>query len=449
MIGSLANPLFLFAAVWGTTTLLYLAGVFAGLFPSPHPMAVGALLLNGVAFPVGYVTWTLFGSLGSPRVGVPLLRTRPATPQRVERALVFTLLMGVIALLLTGYRVAVIAGRTGTSLMNLVTEPEMLRLRLVSYIEAGTSEADPLVMLISLTSSLFAVGFVLLGVFLHLDRRWRKYVYLCAFLAVSLAICLANLSRAEMTVQVVALVLAYCAAASHDGRRKSMRMRNLLAPVLGVVVLFAVIEVLLRKGETYGQADRLRGVLYSFYWYLASPLAAFNEFVANFHEQYHLGQNTFFPVYKWLHRFDLVGEPSSSIYRESVFVPYRANVYTYLQAFYKDFGILGVTIAPYALGTLLAAIQHRARRHFGFLNLYVILLVTVAFSFFNYRLLSIQLYMQIAFGFLLFRYALPDGCTDGDLQGDAEEVLASRWAITDACVPDLMSPHDQRGRCEV
>jgi len=405
MTECIANPLFLFLAVWGTTVALYLAGVCAGTFPAPHALTVGALLLNAVALPLGYLTWTAFKGLAPPPVPA-----RPLTPRRIQRALTFTLLMGVIALLLILYRVAVIAACFDTGVMDLLTQPALLRLRTVTFIETGVSQISLMVMLISVTSGFFAIGFILLGVFLHLDGTRRKYVYLCGFLLVAFATSLTNLSRYDMTVSIMYLILAYCATSSLARREKPRRVAwNLLLPAFTVVIMFAAVELLLHKGAQYGQANRFHGFLYSLYWYLASPIAAFNEFLSGFHGGFDLGQNTFLPFYKWLHRFHLAPEPDVSHYGEFVFIPHAANVYTYLRNFYEDFGLLGVTVVPYALGWLTAAIKSPAGRFFPFLNLYVALLVPIAFSFYSYPLLSSQFYLQILFGFIFFRYALRGG----------------------------------------
>ena len=85
--------------------------------------------------------------------------------------------------------------------------PGLLRLQLVRYIDASLSRIDLIPMLISLTSSLFAVGFVLLGVFLYIDETKTKYSYLAGYLIVALGIGLTNLSRYEVTVNVLYLVL--------------------------------------------------------------------------------------------------------------------------------------------------------------------------------------------------------------------------------------------------
>lgn len=407
MIEWLANPLLLFLTVWGTAGALYTAGVFAGTFPPPQVLTIGALLLNITAFSLGYLTWSAFKGLLPQKADPALPYGKPLTPERMQRALAFTLLMGVIALLLILYRVAVIAAYFDIGFLHLLTHPALLRLKVVTFIEAGVSQTSFMVMLISVTSGLFAVGFVLLGVSLHVDAMPRKHIYLSGFLLVAFATCLLNLSRYDMTISIMYLVLAYCATSPPAGGETARRVtRNLLLPAMAVVIMFAVVELLLHKGAEYGRTDRLHGFLYSLYWYLASPIAAFNEFLANFPGGHDLGQNTFFPFYKWLHRIDLVPEPDLSVYGQYVFIPHPANVYTYLRNFYEDFGLLGVAILPYLLGWLIAAVKGPASRSFPFLNLYTALLTPIVFSFYSYPLVSSQFYMQILFGFVLFRYAL-------------------------------------------
>jgi oligosaccharide repeat unit polymerase len=411
MTAYIVNPLFLFLAVWGTAGGLYLAGVLAGLFPTPYALTVGALGLNILAFSLGYLTWTLFQDLTPQAIDLPRVEAQPVTSKRMERAVAFTLLMGVIALLLMLYRAILIAAYFHTGLVGLLRRPSRLRFGLILFLERAASDTSLLVKLISLSCAFFAIGFVLLGVFLHLDTTKRKYVYLLGFLLVSFATCLMNLSRYDMTISIMSLILAYgvTSASAASGRRR-LGARELWLPAVTVVAIFIAVELLLRKSATYHQAGSLRGVLFSFYWYLASPIAALNEFFGSFHGDYSLGQRTFLPFYKWLARLDLVAPPQVSIFGEFLRIPYPANVYTYLRNFYEDFGIWGVILVPYAFGWLLAATQQRARRYFPFLTVYVFLLVPIFFSFYSYPLLSSQFYLQILFGFVFFRYEMGAGC---------------------------------------
>jgi len=454
MTRRLVNPLWLFLMVWGTATILYLGGVLVGTFPSPNPLTLAALLLNIGTFSLGYITWSLFRDL-PPRLTryVPGrfadAGTGPAYPpltrDRLVRALRIVLLIGLVALAMELYRLAALASHFNTSWSYLVTHPATLRLRLVQFISASMFQASGTVILLSLTNSIFSIGFVLVGLFLYLDRTWWKYFYLFAFLFISLLIGLLHLSRYEVTTNILYLVLAYCFLHAQESvkfqvSRMSLRAaqracpragggsnlrpsderllrfaRNdmfqasnfrLLIPILAVVLLFVAIELLLRKSAVYGRTNQLGGFAFQLYWYLASPLAAFNDFLCSFKGVYEWGQNTFFPFYKWLCRFHLLPQAEVSVYGEKTYLPYLANVYTYLRTFYADFGLLGVTLAPYALGWLTAAVRRRARRYVHYLNLYLILLLFILFSFYNYFLISNQIYLQILFGFIFFRYEL-------------------------------------------
>jgi oligosaccharide repeat unit polymerase len=271
-------------------------------------------------------------------------------------------------------------------------------------------------MLLSLANSIFSIGFILLGVFLHVDRTRWKYFYLSAFLSISLVIGLIHLSRYEVTANILYLVLAYCFMHSQDRSEFQVSSRKasdfklqtsnfkLLIPVAVIALLFLAIDLLLRKSAEYAQANRLQGFAYHLYWYIASPLAAFNEFLTTFSGRCELGQNTFFPIYKWLCRFHLARESEIAVYGDKVYIPHVANTYTYLRNFYADFGILGVTVAPYLLGWTAAAVRRQATRYFHFLNLYLVLLMFVLFSSYNFFLGSNQNYLQVLFGFLFFRY---------------------------------------------
>jgi oligosaccharide repeat unit polymerase len=109
-----------------------------------------------------------------------------------------------------------------------------------------------------------------------------------------------------------------------------------------------------------------------------------------------------------------------SVYGERVYLPYVANVYTYLRNLYADFGLLGVALAPYALGWLTAAVQHQARRYVHYLNLYIVLLMFILFSFYNFFLSSNQIYLQILFGFVFFRYDMPTARVPGGVLRGAD-----------------------------
>jgi len=407
MTRKLTNPLFLFLAVWTSAGMAYLLGIVTGLFPDVERATAGIVLLGILTFCLGYLTWTLFLNVRPPADKPIEAPPHMLSTERVARGLKFTFLMGLIVLALGFYRISMVASYFGDSFLDLLTHPVRLRQQLVLFISTSIFEVNHITMLISVTSSLFSIGFVLLGVFLALSRSIVRYVYLCGFLLVSLGIGLSNLSRFEVTVHILYIILAYCFACHwRDPSERRNPLVGILIPFIAAAALFIVIEFLLDKGGNYAQPGRLRGFLFSFYWYLASPLAAFNEYIANFEGHYRLGQNMFFPFYKWLCRFGLAPETNLSVYGDMINIPYAANVYTYLRNIYDDFGVLGIAVAPYTLGWLTAAVRAKAAHHFHYLNLYLILLVLIIFSFYNYYLFSNQIYLQIFFGFLFFRWSV-------------------------------------------
>ena len=419
----LVNPLVLFLTVWGTALVLYAGGLCTGTFPSPQAALWAAVLLNVAGFSLGYLTWAAFQSRRRP--AAPALSYAPVlSTDKIARWLQFTGLMGLAALSLGVYRTAVIASQLGTSLRGLLTDPGLLRAGFAMFVTAGVFETSWIVMLNSITSALFSIGFVLLGAFLCVDSGCRKYFYLCAFLPITLATGLTSVSRYEATVNIVYMVLAYCVVRSRNGqpqedqlsrrlerpsasRRWPLPSLGIALPLVTVAVLFFIIDILLRKSAEYERPDRLQGFAYHLFWYLASPLAAFNEFLSTFDRHYHLGQCTFFPFYKWLSRFHLAPEADISVFGEFVVIPYVANVYTYLRNFYEDFGMVGVVTAPYLLGLAASALRARAGRDLPYLNLYLVLLVFILFSFYNFFLFSNQVYLQVLFAFAFLRYRLP------------------------------------------
>jgi len=422
----ITNPLLLFLLVWGCAVGLYLVGVHSGIFPPPGSSALGAIGLNVAAFCLGYLTWALFRSRRPAPAEADLAQVRPLSADRIRRVLRFTGLMGLIALSLGFYRIAVIAAHSDASFSSLLMDPRLLRVKLVTFIAANVFQTSGVVMLISVTSSLFSIGFILLGVFLRIETSRTRYVYLCGFLLISLAVAVTNLSRYEATVNILYLIFAYCVVRRLDQRGAAKRdVPGVLISLAAMMVLFFVIDLLLQKSAEYGRADRLTGFLYHLYWYMASPLAAFNEFLSSFDGRYHLGEYMFFPVYKWLCRFGLVPESNLSVYGEFVLVPYAANVYTYLRNFYEDFGMLGVAAAPYVLGWAVSALKAQAGRYFPLLNLYVVLLVFILFSFYNYFLFSNQVYLQVLFGFVFFRYAVPQSGQSGPATTGADRSVAA------------------------
>ncbi len=121
MTRCLVNPLCLFGAIWGTATALYMGGVWAGMFPQPLSLTMEVFLLNAGTFSLGYLTWSLWQSLPPRHGGIhlpPASSWAPVsapgdgqllTSRRLRRALQITLLVGLAALVVEVYRLALLA----------------------------------------------------------------------------------------------------------------------------------------------------------------------------------------------------------------------------------------------------------------------------------------------------------------------------------------------------
>lgn len=403
----LTNPLFLFLAVWLGATAFYLGGVFAGLFAYVEPRVLELVALNVVAFSLGYMTWRTFCRLRPAPARASILPSVPLTAERLRFSLKLTLAFGAVACLLCVARVVMVSSTYKIGLVRLISNPVLLRSKLTLFVGQAVYETRLSTIAISVTSSLFSIGFVLLGVLLYFSRDRRRYLYLLLFLLCMLGIGLLNLSRKEVMVNVLFLVLSYVVMhGAYRTRETADVARSLLSPFLALVLLFVLIDLLLDKSGTYDRGGRLEGFLFSLYWYIASPLAAFGEFLTDRQEAWSLGQSLFFPLHKWLHRLDLAGPSELAVFGEKVYIPYVANVYSYLRNVYEDFGVFGIAIVPYLLGWAAAVARRGAAAFLPCLNIYVILLALIVFSFYNYLLISNQFYLQAAFALIWFRFDL-------------------------------------------
>jgi len=405
----LINPLFLYLAVWASAVTLYAGGLYTGLFP-PAAAPIGwAVLLNVVTFSLGYLTWHTFGRLKTENDRPLPSADSPLTVGELKGYLNITLFFGLLAAGLCAARVVILAKTYKIDLSFIVSSPHLWRQTLSSAVAPDMVAIRLCTIAITMASSVFSIGFVLLGIVLYFGRNRRRYGYVLLFLLTSLAVGLLSLARKEVTINILFVVLSYLFMHQlYRARRTREVAWHLIAPAVALLVLFILIEALLQKGATYECKNRLTGFLFSIYWYLASPLAAFGEFLKDHDHHWRLGQSLFFPIYKWLARLHVLPQTDATtiVHMEKIYIPYTANVYTYLRNIYEDFGFMGLAVGPYLLGALSAGMRRRAERCFPYLNLYMSVLIVIIFSFYNHLLVSNQFYLQAFFAFLLFRFRL-------------------------------------------
>lgn len=416
MMRCLVNPLCLYLAVWGLVVALYVEGLNVEFFPPATPEVFWAVGLHVAAFGFGYVTWVLLRRTKTSTGVLHAPALAPLNARSLRTYLHVTLFFGFLAVVMCAVRVVVLARTHEIDLWRLITDSHLWRQTLTLRITPDMMAVRLCTIAITLTCSVFSIGFVLLGALLYFGRsRWR-YGTVLLFLLAALGIGLLSIARKEVTINLLFMALSYLFLHQQYRTRRTIEVvGHLVAPVAALAVLFLLVDALLQKGANYDPSSRLMGFLVSVYWYIASPLAAFGEFLKTHDGNWRLGQSVFLPIYKWLARAHLVPVPDSMsiIYMEKIHIPYMANVYTYLRNIYEDFGFVGLGVIPYLLGLLSAAVQSRAGRSCGYLNLYMIVLIVIVFSFYDHLLISNQYYFQAFFGFVFFRSRLPEMDAEG------------------------------------
>lgn len=141
--------------------------------------------------------------------------------------------------------------------------------------------------------------------------------------------------------------------------RKSQR--TIMIGLGALVALFVLVGMARSRN---GIEDPLRGfarfsmpsALLQVYIYLTGPFHAFSQHLATGSGDLAWGQNLLTPLAKILGVLGFPGVDSNMLkmvtVRPPIFIPFWFNTYTYLMDWYADFGVIGILLGPYLLGTL-------------------------------------------------------------------------------------------------
>lgn len=175
---------------------------------------------------------------------------------------------------------------------------------------------------------------------------------------------IANLSRAGILFGfsefVVSFLLFRHLLNNIDPESKKRKFRAALG--LSILILFLVIGAAFVKSirqttdsfkGTSSSLSSLEGGSFispSIYFYGASQVVVLNQFLEADRENVRFGNSTFFTIYRFLSKFELVEEPS---YKDpGYYTPHWSNTGTYLRELYGDFGYVGIFVIPYLIGLL-------------------------------------------------------------------------------------------------
>lgn len=174
--------------------------------------------------------------------------------------------------------------------------------------------------------------------------------------------------------------------------RRKIRIRSILLTFASIIVLFFFFN--LSKEDVDSEAEST--FLDFFGMYVTSPMVAFDRLYPDLSGNF--GENTFCILYPY---FNMLGFNLEYMDRlqEFVWVPIPTNVYTIMQPFYNDFGILGIGFFGLVYGAFFGWAYRRFRNGDPvFICVYTYLIEVIIIQFYNDNLLqNIVLFLEFWF----------------------------------------------------
>jgi|YNPNPStandDraft_1061719.scaffolds.fasta_scaffold27715_2 oligosaccharide repeat unit polymerase len=211
---------------------------------------------------------------------------------------------------------------------------------------------------------------------MYVTKYRRMPIWLWAVVIYALAVMLMDPSR---TMLLVATSWAVFAWLYMERKRRAAHTLALVALAVGFGVFFLLSQARLLKG-TFGPQNYLydysnlrntpfEGFLDA-YIYATGSVPAFDVFVRRVNlDGFTYGFETFGPVLRLANVVDpRVLYPKSV--RDFSLIPFPYNTYTFLDAFYSDFGWLGVLLGPFLMGLVSQNLYRNAREKGSFLSVY-------------------------------------------------------------------------------
>ncbi len=196
--------------------------------------------------------------------------------------------------------------------------------------------------------------------------------------------------------------------------KRQSSIKKILGSLILILILISTTSVvrLARTGMdshfSQGASSSLRqfenGLIISpaVYFYLASQIVVFSKYLEDdFPEKNLFGESTFFPIYRFIGKFDLVEKPDFR--SKGYYTPFWSNTSTYLGNLHKDFGYTGVLLFPFFLGLF---ITHCWYKLFLNGNIYYIITLTFLFIIIGMSFFALQLtviwWVGLIFSFIVF-----------------------------------------------
>ena len=209
----------------------------------------------------------------------------------------------------------------------------------------------------------------------------------------------ANLSRAGVFYAFVLFVIVivttkyFFASNPKYSQNRSNKKLIISFVLISVFTVASVIAIKFIRNPIEGEYQntsssmrQFRGSILispSLYLYFSSPIVVLEKYLTKLDEEdAYIGENTFYPVYNTLSKFNVVD--GLSAYPKGYFIPMWTNSATYIRELHVDFGWLGVFLVPYLIGFMSSFFWFKFfdTGKFSMLVLYSMFVVATVFSVF-------------------------------------------------------------------
>lgn len=141
----------------------------------------------------------------------------------------------------------------------------------------------------------------------------------------------------------------------------------------------------------------------SVYFYLTSQIAVLSKYLDDEYQNNLFAENTLFPIYRFLGKFDLVKKPKFE--SKGYYVPTWSNTSTYLGNLHKDFGYSGIFLGPFLLGVFVTYFWYKVLFDGELANVIILsfLILIIGMSFFALQL-TVVWWTSILISYLVFNF---------------------------------------------
>ena len=174
--------------------------------------------------------------------------------------------------------------------------------------------------------------------------------------------------------------------------RNIIKIRSILFSFIGIIILFFFFN--LSKEDVDSESEST--FLDFFGMYVTSPMVAFDHLYPDLSGNF--GENTFCILYPYINMLGFNFDYMDRL-QEFVWVPIPTNVYTIMQPFYNDFGMLGIGFFALIYGVFFGWAYRRFRDGDPiFICIYTYLVEVIIIQFYNDNLLqNIVLFLEFCF----------------------------------------------------